>query len=148
MVINRMDMKKIFNIFFVAAALLALAACNKDEYPEGADLTSLRVALTPDPGTIPAAGKTFEAVVIVAQGPNTSVEWTASVDFEPDWVTLSEKEISSDFVGTYGGDDRTVTQKGISVTVSPNTSGIKRTATLRFTTKDGGSISYVLNQNR
>lgn len=143
-----MDMKKIVNILFVAAALLALAACNKDAYPDGADLSSLRIALTPDPGTISASGKTFEAVVIVAQGPRTSVEWSASVDFEPDWITLSEKEISTEFVGTYGGDDRTLTQKGISVTVSPNTSGVKRSATLRFTTKDGGSISYTLNQNR
>ena len=49
-------MKKIiFRILIAAMALIAISACNKEEYiPAKADLTSLRLSLTPDPGTIPA----------------------------------------------------------------------------------------------
>lgn len=145
-------MKHIKNILLsavaVCAALLAVAACSKDEWPEGADLDTMRIALSPDPGVIPAAGATFESVVTVGKGPETSVSWDVEVDFAPDWLTLDEVNIEKPFVGTYEGDDVTTSQHGIKVVVSANTTGKKRTASIRFTVKDGSSISYTLTQSK
>ena len=145
-------MKHIKNILVsaaaVCAALLAVAACSKDEWPEGADLDTMRIALSPDPGVIPAAGATFEAVVTVGKGPEKNISWDAEVDFAPDWLTLEEVNIEKPFVGTYEGDDVSTSQKGIKVVVSANATGKKRTASIRFTVKDGSSISYTLTQSK
>lgn len=144
-------MKHIKNIFVwavAACAVLLVASCSKDEWPEGADLDTMRVALSPDPGVIPAAGATFEAVVTVGKGPETSLSWDAEVDFAPAWLTLTEVSIDKDFVGTWEGDDVTTSQHGIKVVVSANTTGKKRTASIRFTVKGGSSISYTLTQSK
>lgn len=144
------DMKNIryilTGVLAAMAALLSVASCSKEEWPDGADLNSLRVALSPNPGTIPAAGKTFEAVVTVARGTDTSVSWDAEVDFAPDWISISEITIDKDFTGTFDGDDTTVSQKGLKVIVNANGTGKKRTASIRFTVKDGSSVSYTLTQ--
>ena len=63
--------------------LLGLLSCNKEEFPEGADMSSVRVALTPDPGAIPAEGGSFEAAVVVNQGPSLDVPWELSIDGAP-----------------------------------------------------------------
>ena len=62
-------MKKIFAIAFAAVLGLGVLSCSKEQFPEGTDMTSLRVALTPEPSAIPAAGGSFEAAVVVNQGP-------------------------------------------------------------------------------
>lgn len=142
------DMKKILSIIAVAVLCAGAVSCTKDiEAPEGADTTSVRAALTPDPGSIPAAGGTFEAVVVVNLGLYLNVPWTVSVDGEPDWITVSKKPVKSHFTGTYGGDDMDLEQDGISCTVSANLTGKKRTAVLRFTTVSGGSDIYTLTQS-
>ena len=73
-------MKKIFAIAFAAVLGLGVLSCSKEQFPEGTDMTSLRVALTPEPSAIPAAGGSFEAAVVVNQGPKLDVPWELSVD--------------------------------------------------------------------
>ena len=145
-VLNDTDMKKIISIIAAAALCLGLVSCNKNLVPDGADTTTVRVSVTPDPGTIPAAGSSFEAVVVVNQGLDVNVDWTVSVDGNPDWVSVSTKKIATHFTGTYAGDDKDVEQNGIACTVSANTTGKKRSAVIRFTTKNGWSDIYTLNQ--
>lgn len=138
--------KTVIRIVLALCALLAAAACQKEGWPEGADLTSLRIALSPDPGVIPADGiADFETVVIVARGPETSVPWNVSVDFTPDWLTLEKVSVTGQFIGTWEGDDRETVQDGIKLNVQANT-GAKRTAVIRFTVSDGSSITYTLTQ--
>lgn len=126
---------------------MAAVSCNKDIAPEGADTTTVRAALSPDPGSIPAAGGSFESVVIVNQGMKLNVGWTLSVDGTPDWLNVSKVTLKTNFDGTYDGDDREVEQPGISCTVGANATGKKRVAVIRFTTADGRSDIYTLTQS-
>jgi|BioPla2DNA2_1021312.scaffolds.fasta_scaffold03957_7 hypothetical protein len=121
-------------------------ACDKDLNMDGADTTSLRVSVTPAPGTIPAAGTSFTAAVIVNQGQKFEVPWTVSVDNNPSWITVETTTLDRTFTGTYGGDDASYTVAGIKVTVSPNETGAKRMANLRFTVADNSSVIYTINQ--
>ena len=77
-------MKRIFAIAFAVVLGLGLLSCNKEEFPEGADMSSVRVALTPDPGAIPAEGGSFEAAVVVNQGPSLDVPCTRMGDGKQD----------------------------------------------------------------
>lgn len=140
------DMKKIFAIALAAFLCLGLVSCQKDLYPDGTDLTSLRVAVPQAPDSVPAAGASFESAVIVNQGPFLDVDWDVTVDGSVDWVSVSKIRYTSHFTGTYAGDDMDVEQNGISCSVSPNTTGKKRIAVLRFTVKDGRSITYTVSQ--
>ena len=67
----------------ILCALTAAVACQKDPNLDGADTTTLRVALTPAPATISAFGDVFTAAVVVNQGLDTDVPWTVSVDLNP-----------------------------------------------------------------
>ena len=141
-------MKKIFAILFAAVFCFAFSSCSKDEFiPDGADTNGVRMSLSPEPGNIPASGSEFDAVVIVHQGINLNVFWTVSVDGDPAWVSVSPKDITTHFVGTYAGDDADVVQKGIGCTVAANLTGKRRSAVLRFTVANGASVTYTINQN-
>ena len=141
-------MKRIIAIIAAAALCLLTLSCSKDKlYPDGADMNSLRVALTPDPGVVPAAGADFESVVVVHYGPVLNCPWEVSVDGDPAWVSVQNKDITTQFTGTYAGDDTEVVQKGISCVVAPNLTGKKRTVNLRFTIYNGASIVYTLTQS-
>lgn len=129
-----------------AVFCFGLASCSKDVTVDGMDMTGVRISLSPAPGTIPAAGADFEAVVIMHQGPTLNVPWTVSIDGDIAWILLETKTITTHYVGTYAGDDKDVEQPGISCTVAPNLTGKKRSATLRFTSKNGASTIYVINQ--
>ena len=140
-------MKKILAIAFAVVLGLGVLSCSKEEFPQGADMTSLRVALTPEPSAIPAAGGTFEAAVVVNQGPKLDVSWDLSVDGNPGWIQVSKIRYKSQFTGTYSGDDVEVEQDGVSCTLSANTTGKKRIAILRFTVADGRSAIYTVTQS-
>lgn len=141
------DMKKIFATALAAVLCLGLFSCSKGtDFPDGSDMTTLRLSISPEPSAIPAAGATFEAAVVVNQGPYLDVAWEVSVDGKPDWVTVSKIRYTSNFTGTYNGDDAVVEQDGISCKISPNATGKKRTANLRFTVSDGRSIIRSINQ--
>lgn len=141
-------MKKILAIVAVALACLGMVSCNENILPDGADTNSVRLSVSPEPGTIPAAGADFEAVVIVHQGVSLNVDWTVSVDGEPAWLSVSTKQITTSFTGTYAGDDTEVVQNGILCTVAPNLTGKRRSATLRFTVANGASAVYTINQSK
>lgn len=125
---------------------IGTVSCTQNTIPDGADTMSVRIAVSPEPGSIPAAGTDFEAVVIMHQGPALNVPWTVSVDGNPAWISVETKTITTHFVGTYNGDDQDVDQTGISCTVAPNLTGKKRSASLRFTAENGASTVYVINQ--
>ncbi len=140
-------MKKIFAIIAATVLCLASVSCNKEAFPAGSDKLSVRVSVTPDPGTIPAVGADFESVVAVNQGVERNVAWTVSVDGNPDWISLQTKTVKSSFVGTYAGDDKDLELDGIACNVSVNLTGKKRVAILRFTTANGASAVYTLTQS-
>lgn len=131
----------------VAFLSFFFGACSKEE-PSGADTQSLRLSLTPVPEVISATGGSFESIVVVHQGNTLDIEWDATVDFEPDWVSLNKIQLTGTFEGTYEGDDVSYTHDGIKVTVSPNQSGKRRIAALRFTVSDGSSIIYIITQSK
>lgn len=144
------SMKK--NIAIWALLLLCFAgmavSCEKDPNYGAADTTTLRVSLTPVPGTISADGGSFTAAVVVNQGLEFEVPWTVSVDFNPSWISVENTTLDKTFTGTYPGDTATYTVKGIKVTVAANTTGAKRTANLRFSVADNSSIVYTIEQSR
>ena len=138
---------KIFKWALAALCILgSLVACNKDLNMDGADTTTLRVSLTPAPSVISASGDSFTAAVVINQGLNQEVPWTVSVDNNPSWVHVELTEVERTFIGTYGGDEAVYKVNGITVTIDPNTTGVKRMANLRFTVSDNSSIVYTLNQ--
>ena len=120
-------------------------ACDKDLNMDGADTTSLRVSVTPAPGIISAAGTSFTAAVIVNQGQKLKFPGRCP------WTTIRHglrlrRQHWTEPYGTYGGDDASYTVAGIKVTVSPNNTGAKRMANLRFTVADNSSVIYTINQ--
>lgn len=145
-------MKKIISTIIIAAlSILAISSCTKYEMG-GADTKTLSISFDRDGNSIavfPAAGGFRTYSVVVNQGSvNRDIDWTVSVDNAPEWVTVDCTTVDSEFNGTYGGDDKTVTHKGISLIVDANESGAKRTAVLRFTVADGSSITATINQNK
>ena len=143
-----MNMKNIITkVAAVALLSFCFVACSEEE-PSGVDTQSLRLSLTPVPEVISATGGSFESIVVVHQGYTLDVEWDATVDFEPDWVSMSKIQLTGTFEGTYEGDDVSYVHDGIKVTVSPNQSGKHRSAALRFTVSDGSSIIYIITQSK
>lgn len=140
-------MKTAIKIFTLLLLALGLAAC-QEKMPEGADLKTLRVALTPAPEVFSNLGGVAACAAIVHEGALLNQEWTVSVDNNPDWITVEKIDYDSSFTGTYEGDDKVVTVPGVRISVEPNTSSVKRTAYLRFSVADGGSITYLINQSR
>ena len=86
-------------------------------------------------------------MVIVHQGLSLNVDWTVSVDGDPAWISVSPKDVTTHFTGTYAGDDMDMVQKGIDCTVAANLTGKKRSANLRFTVANGTSIIYTITQS-
>jgi hypothetical protein len=145
-------MKKIFSIMAAAAlACASLASCDKVN-TDGADYKTLTITYGTDGNVLPTASADgamiTKAVVINQGGKYRDIDWTVSVDNDADWVTVSQTTVRTQYVGTYDGDDRVVIHKGVDIFVSPNETGEKRSAVIRFTVKDGSSIATVLNQSK
>ena len=81
-------------------------------------------------------------------GIKRDVDWTVAVDNEADWLAVEKTTVTTQFTGTYGGDDREVLHKAITITVAPNTTDAKRSAVIRFTVADGSTISTMVNQSK
>lgn len=137
-------MKKILLILLSIACLFSCS----EKMPEGADMSTLRVALTPAPGLFNAEHNVHSCAVVVCRGAEINVPWTVSVDNNPDWISVEEITYESSFSGTYEGDDRELSQKGVKITLEANQTDVKRTAYLRFTLSDGSSVSYAVVQNK
>ena len=145
-------MKKILSIISVAAlALLCLGSCNKYNL-DGADLKTLTISYGTDGNSLPAisaSGELLTKVVVVNQGGvNRDIDWEVSVDNNPSWISVEKTSVTTQFTGTYAGDDVDVEHKAVNIDVQANDTGAKRTAVIRFTVADGSSISTVLTQNK
>lgn len=146
-------MKNIFiSLLLILSAVFCLSSCNKDSWKDGADLTYLSISYDNDGNSLPVfpkEGKAITRAVAINQGSiNRDIDWTVTVDNEPAWITVEKTTVTSNFVGTYGGDDREIENKGVIITVDANDTGNKRTAVIRFTVADGSSISTVVTQNK
>ncbi len=145
-------MKKFISIIFAAVLVCGtFASCDKVNL-DGADLKTLTISFDTDGNTLssfPSIGDVVTKAVVINQGSvNHNVNWTVSVDNDPDWVSVMKTTKISHYVGTYGGDDRDVELQAVTITVDPNTTGAKRVAVLRFTVADGSSISTQLTQSK
>ena len=144
-------MKKNISKYCVLALAAVLAACSPQKENYDAD-TAFRVTLYPEPvefladGSAPGESGVYEAVVLVNAGAATSdMGWTASLEGNPSWATLSEATVNSTFKETYSDKEHQISQKGISVTVKPNTE-YRRKAVLNITLANGSVFPFVLQQ--
>lgn len=144
-------MKKNISKYCVLALAAVLAACSPQKENYDAD-TAFRVTLYPEPvefladGSAPGESGVYEAVVLVNSGAATSdMGWTASLEGNPSWATLSEATVNSTFKETYSDKEHQISQKGISVTVKPNTE-YRRKAVLNITLANGSVFPFVLQQ--
>lgn len=131
--------------------ILLSAACLfscTEKMPEGADTSSLRVALSPAPEVFSAEYNVFSCAAVVCCGAEINVPWTVSVDNNPDWITVEEIDYDGMFTGTYADDDRQTSHKGVRITLEQNGTEARRTAFVRFTLEDGSSVSYSIVQNK
>lgn len=134
-------------ILLTLISLVCLFSC-AEKLPEGADTSSLRVALTPAPEVFSGEYTVFSCAAVVCRGADINVPWTVSVDNNPDWISVEEITYEGAFTGTYDGDDRNTSNRGVKITVEENDSDSRRTAFMRFTLKDGSSVSYTIVQNK
>lgn len=144
-------MKKSILKYMVLPLAAALAACSPQKENYDTD-NAFRVTLYPAPvefqadGSIAGEGSVYEAVVLVNAGAATSdVNWTASLKGNPSWATLTETTVNSIFKETYSDKEHQVSQKGVSVTVKPN-SEYRRKVILDITLADGTVFPFELQQ--
>lgn len=147
------NMKRIISaIIIAAAALMSFSSCQKEDWMGGADYKTLTISYDLDGNKLdpfPAGGSSITKAVVVSQGAvNRDIDWTVSVDNNPDWVSVEKTTVTTHFTGTYDGDDRDVEHKAVTITVNANNTGAKRSAVIRFTVADGSSISTTLTQNK
>lgn len=138
-------------MFCIALCAFLPLSCSKTD-TEGADLSTLSLSYDKDGNTLPsfdAAGGEIEKSVVINQGGvKRDIDWTVSVDNAPSWISVTKTSVTRKFTGTYGGDEVTVTLRALKINVSPNTTGAKRVAVIRFKIADGGTISTLVNQNK
>lgn len=143
---------KFKNIFLPAAlAALVLSGCGEKIDPSEIDSTT-RIALSKDIPVFTADGKTedgedaYRAIVTIVQGDKTNgISWDYSVEDPKKCAEVNVADISEDFKGTFEGDSRTVTGKGLEVKVKANPE-YKRTFTLTVKAADGTERSYEFTQ--
>ena len=135
-------MKKNIIKYLVLPLAAALAACSPQKENYDAD-NAYRVTLYPEPvefladGSTPGEGSVYEAVVLVNAGAATSdIGWTASLEGNPAWATLTETTVNSVFKETYSDKEHEISQKGVAVRVTAN-SEYRRKVTLNITLADG-----------
>ena len=111
------------NIFMYAAALsmLALSGCAEKTDPSEID-SATRIALSKDIPVFTASGNTedgedaYRAIVTIVQGDKINgIGWDYSIDDPKQCAEVSVTDVSEDFIGTYEGDSRTYTGKGLMV---------------------------------
>lgn len=144
---------KFKSIFLSAAALsmLALSGCAEKTDPSEIDSTT-RISLSKDIPVFTASGTTedgedaYRAIVTIVQGDKVNgIGWDYSIDDPKKFAQVKIADVSEDFLGTYEGDSRTVTGKGLEVTVKANPD-YKRTFTLTVKAADGTERSYEFTQ--
>lgn len=143
---------KIKNIYITAiAAALTLAACDDKIDPADID-SSTRIALSKDIPEFTSSGKTadgedaYRAIVTVVQGDKTNdIGWDYTLNDPKKCAEVKVTDINEEFIGTYEGDSRTVTGKGVEIKVKANPE-YKRSFTLTIKADDGTEQSYTFTQ--
>lgn len=142
-----------FNNIFLSAALaaLVLSGCGDKIDPSEID-SATRIALSKDIPVFAADGlteegeDTYRAIVTIVQGDKINgVTWDFSVDDPKKCAEVNVADISEEFKGTFEGDSRTVTGKGLEVRVKANPE-YKRTFTLTIKAADGTEQPFVFTQ--
>ena len=129
----------------------ALVACSPQKENYDTD-NAFRVTLYPAPvefladGTTPGEESSYTAVVVVNSGAaGSDMSWTASLVGNPGWATLKETVVNSVFKETYTDREHPIAQKGVEITVTPN-SEYRRKVVLNITLADGTVFPFELQQ--
>lgn len=148
---ENMDTRKYLNIAAAVSLLCMAAACAQEVAPDEID-SSTRIGLFPAPvvfnadGTTSSGEESYVAAVTIVQGDRTNaIGWTAEAAGRPSWVNVSETVVASEFDGTYEGDSREISQKGIEVSVSPNTE-YRRSFVVEIAAEDGTVKDFEFTQ--
>lgn len=111
-----------------------------------------RISLSRTPVQFEADGKTAEgddsfiAVVTVSQGSNVNrLGWECSLEDPKACAEVMKTDVETEFIGTFKGDSRTVTEKGVEVKVKANTE-YRRSFTLVLKADDGTEQRYTFTQ--
>lgn len=143
---------KFKNIFLPAAlAALVLSGCEEKIDPSEID-SATRISLSKDIPVFTADGKTedgeevYRAIVTIVQGDKTNgISWDYALEDPKKCAEVNVTDVSEEFKGTFEGDSRTVTGKGLEVKVKANPE-YKRTFTLTLKAADGTERAYEFTQ--
>lgn len=140
------------NIYITAiAAAFTLAACDDKIDPADID-SSTRIALSKDIPEFTASGQTtdgedaYRGIVTIVQGDKTNdLSWDVALDDPKKCADVKIADIDEEFIGTYEGDSRTVTGKGVEVRMKANPE-YKRSFILTIKASDGTEKSFTFTQ--
>ncbi len=133
---------------FVALTLpLIFTGCSDETDPSEIN-SETRISLSRDPVQFAADGKTAEgedsfiAAVTVVQGSKVNaISWDYKLEDPKACAEVFATDVKTEFLGTFEGDSRTVTEKGIEIKVKANPE-YKRTFALVLTAADGTERKY------
>ena len=139
-----MKMKYLGLLAFIPAIL---AGCSDETDPSEIN-SGTRISLSKSPVVFAADGKTSEgeesfiSVVTVIQGSDINkLSWDCSLEDPKSCAEVMKTDVKSEFKGTYEGDSREVTEKGIELKVKANPE-YKRTFTLVLKAADGTEAKF------
>lgn len=135
----------------ILLALLAAAGCS-DSIESSMIDSSTRISIAREPvqfasdGTTPDGEYNWQAAVTIVQGNKINkLDWDFEVDDPKGCATVTKADVITDFIGTYEGDSRPVTEKGLNVTVQPNPE-YRRYFTITVTAQDGTTRAFTFSQ--
>ena len=135
----------------ILLALLAAAGCS-DSIESSMIDSSTRISIAREPvqfasdGTTPDGEYNWQAAVTIVQGNKINkLDWDFEVDDPKGCATVTKADVITDFIGTYEGDSRPVTEKGLNVTVQPNPE-YRRYFTITVTAQDGTTRAFIFSQ--
>lgn len=143
-----MKMKK---LGLLALIPVIFAGCETEVDPS--DINSeTRITLSKSPVTFKSDGKTsegedsFTAVVTVFQGSKVNdLTWDCTLENSVAYAEVAKTDIQTEFTGTFEGDSKTVTEKGIELKVKANPE-YRRSFTLVLTASDGTEQKFDFSQ--
>lgn len=141
------------NKLYLAAAFSALALAGSCDMTDTAEVDSAtRIALSKDIPEFTASGLTadgedaYRGIVTIVRGDKTNdISWDMALDDPKKCADVRIADIDEEFIGTYEGDSRTVTGKGVEVRMEANP-GYKRTFTMTILAADGTEKAFTFTQ--
>ena len=138
-------------MYAAALSMLALSGCAEKTDPSEID-SATRIALSKDIPVFTASGNTedgedaYRAIVTIVQGDKINgIGWDYSLDDPKQCAEVSVTDVSEDFIGTYEGDSRTYTGKGLMVKMKANPE-YKRSFSLTIKAADGTERAFEFTQ--